>query len=147
MDILNCRVTKSDTQITKFFGKQVDGTWHTGCDITAHNVYSICDGVVINIAKEQAGTFVVTVQYDNNRCVRYGNLSDVEVSLGKPIVDGQMVGRAAKSVHFEYCLKNQTSRFPFRVGSATYYKTDPIQIIRDEIAFMSYGKNMGMQNP
>lgn len=147
MDILNCRVTKSDTQVTKFFGKQVDGTWHTGCDITAQNVYSICDGVVINIAKEQSSTFVVTVQYNANRCVRYGNLVSVEVTLGKPIVDGQMVGRAAKSVHFEYCVKDSVSKFPFRVGLSTYYKVDPIDLIADKIAFMSHGKNMGMQNP
>mgnify|MGYP003295628889 CR=1 FL=1 len=110
MRILNCRLTKSNTNVTKFFGKQGDRTWHTGCDVEAHNVYSLCDGVVINIAYEQKHTSIVTVQYSKNRCVRYGNLASVEVSIGQPIVDGQLVGKASKSVHFEYCVKDEVSQ-------------------------------------
>lgn len=129
MDILNCRLTGSDSTITKSFGKQKDGTFHTGCDIVADSVYSVCTSVVVNIAKEKNNTFIVTAQYDSDRCVRYGNLSELAVKLGQPIVDGQLVGHAAKSVHFEYCVKSQQSKFPFRVGSQTYYKIDPYEVI------------------
>lgn len=132
MDILNCRLTKSDSKITKTFGKQKDGTFHTGCDIAAENIYSVCNAVVINIAKQREGTFIVTAQYNKDKCVRYGNLSRLDVKLGQPIMDGQLVGKAAKSVHFEYCVKYETSKFPFRVGSQTYYKLDPTEVIAGE---------------
>ena len=130
MRILNCRLTKSDTNIIGPFGKKKDGTWHTGCDVEADTVYSICNGVILAIQSDRTGRKVVTVQFDGDRIVRYGNLTSTYSSVGSIIEDGQTVGYADKSVHFEFCKKSaKDTKFPVRVGRHTYYKVDPTNLL------------------
>lgn len=130
MRILNCRLTKSDSDIIETFGKQRNGTWHTGCDVTGTHAHSIDGGTVLAVNKSADGTSIVSVQYDKDTLLRYGNISSVYVSLGEKVMDGQQIGKVSKSIHFELCRKSATdTKFPVRVGSQTYYKIDPTPLL------------------
>lgn len=129
MEVKNCAVTQSDTTITKLYGKQKDGTYHTGVDIIATSVYSICNCVVTDISKEPSGTYIVTCQYDDERSIRYGNLASVDISIGQPVRYKATIGHAVGHVHFEYLERSATNSFPVRIGGQTYFKVDPIDVI------------------
>lgn len=129
MEVKNCAVTQSDTTITKLYGKQNDGTYHTGVDITATSVYSICNCVVTDVSKETSGTYIVTCQYDDERSIRYGNLTSVDVSIGQPVRYKSTIGQAAGHIHFEYLERSATNSFPVRIGGQTYFKVDPVDVI------------------
>lgn len=129
MKVLNCTLTQSDTEIIKHYGKQEDGTYHTGVDVAATSVFSICNSVVIDIAVDSNGKHVVTVQYDADRCIRYSNLVIVAVRLGEPIRRGYRIGEVAGHVHFELLSRTPANSFPVRVGAVTYFRVDPTAII------------------
>ena len=129
MEVKNCAVTQSDTTITKLYGKQKDGTYHTGVDILATSVYSICNCVVTDVSKESGGTYIVTGQYDDERSIRYGNLQYTDVSIGQPVRYKSTIGQAVGHVHFEYLERSATNAFPARIGGQTYFKVDPVDVI------------------
>lgn len=132
MEVKNCVLTQSNTTITKLYGKQKDGTYHTGVDITATSVYSICNSVVTDIAKEAAGTYIVTCQYDDDRSIRYGNLTCIDISTGQPVSYKSKIGECAGHVHFEYLERSATNMFPVRIGGQTYFKVDPVDVIAND---------------
>lgn len=132
MEVKNCAVTQSDTTITKLYGKQKDGTYHTGVDITAASVYSICNCVVTDISKEPSGTYIITCQYDDERSIRYGNLASVDVSIGQLVRYKSLIGQASVHTHFEYLERNASNLFPVRIGRQTYFKVDPIDVIAND---------------
>lgn len=130
MRILNCRLTKSDTDMITPFGQRPDKTWSTRCEVRGTSAYSLSSGMVVAIHKGENGRRVVNVQYNRDTLVRYGNLQQVTVFLGERVVDGQQIGTACKSVHFELCKKSvEDTRFPVRVGQQTYYKVDPTDLL------------------
>lgn len=134
MELKFCPVTKSAATITKLYGKQPDGTWHTGCDIATVNVYSICNCVVTDISAEPDGTYIVTFQYDAERSFRYGNLLAVDVELGVSVNNGWHVGVADGHVHLEYCERSSKNCFPVRIGMQTYFKVDPLDVIAGQFS-------------
>lgn len=125
-------VTQSAATITKLYGKQKDGTYHTGVDIIATSVYSICDCVVTDIRKDSDGTYTVTCQYDTERAVRYSNLVTVDVSLRQPVKYKSVIGSADGHVHFEYLELSSRNTFPVRVRATTFFKVDPIDVITND---------------
>lgn len=147
MEVKNCPVTQSDTTITKLYGKQKDGTYHTGVDIKATSVYSICNCVVTNVSKEASGTYIVTCQYNSKRCFRYGNLDSVFKAVNDVVLIGHQLGTTKDVVHFEDCITDQPTMFPFRFGGRTYYKVDPLNIVTGIVPIFSSTKNPFNQCP
>lgn len=128
MKILFCPLTLSDTELLVPFGKLADGSYHTGVDISAEDVYNICNCVIVNIA-EDSGKYIVTAQYNADICIRYGNLVSVSVREGQPVRYKEIIGHADQHVHFEYCKRSIVSPFPVRVGQTTYHKVDPTNVV------------------
>lgn len=111
--------------------------YHTGLDILATTVYSICKGVVLFVGKDEDNKYVVSVQVNNTQCVRYGNLKEVSVIAGQ-LVDAHVIGTADQHVHFEYCTTDLSgSIWPVRLGKVTYYKHNPYSVISGEISLDS----------
>lgn len=109
--------------------------YHTGLDIFADDVYSVCKGVVLfvgNNGKHKS----VSVQIDANQCVRYCNLLEVYVEPGQAIVLDTHVGKADKFIHFEYCTRTRPIFSHVvsnvRIGTQTYYKQNPRTFIEEQ---------------
>lgn len=107
--------------------------YHTGLDLYANQVYSFTSGVVTSIGKDKSH-YAVTVQYDAQTSLRYLHLKTVSIGAGQIVQQGFNIGIADKYVHFEYVTKNkEDSLWPVRIGTETYYKHNPLDIIGGEI--------------
>lgn len=107
-------------------------TLHTGLDIQTHDVYGFQSGVVTQIGKDEDGHSVVTVQYSGHVSLRYGHLMDVYVKSGETLFVGSFIGVAYKYLHFEY-VTTESSIWPVRIGTITYYKHDPEPLLSGDI--------------
>ncbi|MCM1222702.1 MAG: peptidoglycan DD-metalloendopeptidase family protein [Lachnospiraceae bacterium] len=128
-------ITDSDRGIKlSWIGNKKDALYkehgyHTGIDIYAGNVYSYASGVVTSISMDK-NYYAVTVQYNAFVSLRYLHLESVSVSAGQPIQQGFKIGNADKYVHFEYVTKKQgDSLWAVRIGTETYYKHNPMNMI------------------
>lgn len=102
---------------------------YTGVDITADSVYSYSSGIVLAIGKDSTNTYCITVQYDVFNVFRYGHLKSVSIGAGAVIQEGTLLGKADRFVRFEYATKEQnSSKWPVRVGTETYWKQNPSSI-------------------
>lgn len=126
----NCKITKSDSAILRHW--MTGATNHTGVDIAGSEIYSMCDGVVVQVGTGSDNKYAVTVQYDVHRCVRYLNLLTASVVPGQLIKLGDSIGKADKFVHFEYIITASLTNpvFPVRIGTVTYYKYNPIELVQ-----------------
>ena len=127
--IENCLITNGESaEIIRGYidkGEQ----YHTGIDITANEVYSICQGIVIDVGKNSDG-YAVTVQNNQNECVRYMHLKKSDVKVDEYIYIGTFIGLADKFVHFEYITDSQSKPvWPVRINKLTYYKKDPTEVL------------------
>lgn len=141
MKILNCILTNTDIEYpevgTKYgFGKTADDV-HTGVNIKCKNVYSICDGVVIDSAKYINGNMVL-IQYDKTICLVYSMLKESFVVPGQLIRKGKMLGTTDDFVHFEYLRtdKNPIS-VTFVYKSIALHPNDPIVVLNGSYQFYS----------
>ena len=104
----------------------------TGLTATPEQAEETC-GVIRKVLASMYGEDVaesVTVQYDVFSCLRYENLSEVSVAVGDIIQAGFYVGKAHSYLHFEYITKGKdSSLWPVRIGSETYYKQNPISLL------------------
>ena len=103
-----------------------------GIDIKAHNVYNIHKGVVIYVGQSTNGRYVVNVQLDATRVVRYCNLKEEYVSPNQAILEGVHIGKADGYVRVEYCassLPTDDTTECIRVGASSYYKYNPYELI------------------
>ncbi len=97
----------------------------TGMLIKVDNVYSISEGTVMDIGKDENNLYVVTIMYQPSRLFRYCCLKSVSVSVGEYLIPTTLVGVSNKSqIRFEYCTL-ETSPYPVRFLQDTYYKQDP----------------------
>lgn len=102
---------------------------YTGVAIPADNVYSYADGVVLAVGYV-APYYCVSVQYDVFNLLRYDHLSSVDVGAGEIVQVGTAIGIADHFVRFEYATKAQnSSKWSVRVGTQTYWKQDPKELI------------------
>lgn len=142
MIIKNCIITKSDSTILKDWsisGKDI----HTGVDISAHNVYSPCYGVVVQILNSMHDNKIVVIQYNESTCIRYANLSSVEVKINQSVVEGELIGRCTKYVHVELLsttidqnlLDQIIYKLPVRVKSKTYFRIAPTDLVMGKMEF------------
>lgn len=101
----------------------------TGCLIKADIVFSICDGVVVDVGKDKDNLYSVSVEYDYQTWVRYCLLESCSVTVGSTIYEGDEIGKAYKnSFRFEYCT-DEISDFSFRTETRQLYKHDPIEVL------------------
>ena len=143
--IVNCPITHKDSEVLKdWIGdpkskeyKQNKG-YHTGIDIVADNVYSICAGVCTYVGKSSEERNVVIIQYDHNVSFRYCNLDAVVVRKGQLIEEPytQEIGVAHEWVHFEV-ITTSHSNWCVRVGGRDYYKQNPISYAKGEESLVS----------
>lgn len=141
MKILNCSLTNTDIEYpevgTKYgFGKNADDV-HTGVNIKCKDVYSICDGVVIDAAKYTNGNTVL-IQYDKTICFLYSMIRESFVVPGQLIRKGKMLGTADDFVHFEYLrTDNNPLSVTFIYKSIALHPNDPIQVLDGSYNFYS----------
>lgn len=141
MKILNCILTNTDIEYpevgTKYgFGETRDDI-HTGVNIKCKNVYSICDGVVIDVAKYTSGNMVL-IQYDKTICLMYSMMRESFVVPGQLIRKGTMLGTADDFVHFEYLrTDNNPLNVTFIYKSIALHPNDPIEVLDGSYDFYS----------
>ena len=143
--IVNCLITHKDSEVLKdWIGdpkskeyKQNKG-YHTGIDIVADNVYSICAGVCTYVGKSSEERNVVIVQYDHNTSFRYCNLDVVSVRKGQIVDYHAELGVAHEWVHFEV-ITTTFSDWCVRVGGRDYYKQNPSIYARGEVDYSNSG--------
>lgn len=124
------------TKITKEKSKVLRGwedkePYHTSVSVCTHDVYSICDGVVVEILTANNG-YIVTIQYTVEKSFRYCRLNNIHIYLGQLVTEGSLIGECADYVDFEY-ITTQKSLWPVRVNSETYYKQDPTNYLTGKI--------------
>lgn len=134
MVIPNCGITGQDSKVLKDCVMSKNSVfytiykgYHTGVDLEATQVYSLYDGVVVKIGKNNLGCSVI-VQTGSSFCISYGNLKDVSLREGQSISSGDVLGSVDKKVHVEYYTTKQSS-WPVRVGTRTWYKNDTSEIL------------------
>lgn len=142
--IENCVLTNSNTTIrTPWY--VVDNYYtrrihiHTGVDVVAESVYSICDGIVIYSGTELDGKhYTCVIQYDASLVFQYSNLSDNQLDSGMYVYKGQLLGTADHFVHVEALVATAPDLvFPVTFNSITYYKIDPTPYIDGRIDLVS----------
>ena len=141
MKILNCILTNTDIEYpevgTKYgFGKTADYV-HTGVNIKCKNVYSICDGVVIDSAKYINGNMVL-IQYDKTICFLYSMIRESFVVPGQLIRKGTILGTTDDFLHFEYLrTDNNPLSVTFIYKSVAFHPNDPIHVLDGSYNFYS----------
>lgn len=141
MKIIDCSLTNTDIEYPEAgtkngFGKNGNDI-HTGVNIKCKRVYSICDGVVIDVAQYTKGSMVI-VQYDKTICLSYSMLKESFVVPGQLIRKGTMLGTTDDFVHFE-CLR--TDKNPISVTfiykSISLHPNDPVEVLDGSYQFYS----------
>jgi murein DD-endopeptidase MepM/ murein hydrolase activator NlpD len=141
MKILNCILTNTDIEYpevgTKYgFGKTADDV-HTGVNIKCKNVYSICDGVVIDSAKYINGNMVL-IQYDKTICFLYSMIRESFVVPGQLVRKSTILGTTDDFLHFEYLrTDNNPLSVTFIYKSVALHPNDPIQVLDGSYNFYS----------
>lgn len=141
MKILNCILTNTDIEYpevgTKDGFRKTRDDIHTGVNIKCRNVYSICDGVVIDAAKYTNGNLVL-IQYDNTICLLYSMLRESFVVPGQLIRKGTILGTTYDFVHFEYLRtdKNPLS-VTFIYKSISLHPNEPKEVLDGSYNFYS----------
>lgn len=134
----NCRITHQDSDVI--------ATWditskfkHTGVTVTGNTVYSICSGVILHVGKHE-DRYSVIVQYTSEMCVIYSLLSSTDRKLGQLVKVNEVIGTTTDNVRFECAVTaKQPVLFSVRVGSQTYYKIDPWDLLIDPRSFPDAG--------
>jgi hypothetical protein len=140
MTIKNCIFTKSDSIILKPWILRTNDI-HTGIDISGDTIYSPCFGIIVSVLYNNAEKYAIVIQYNADTCIRVSNLISTDIKLGDSIKLGDKIGYSDKYAHIEYLLStiSTTPALCIRVGSYTYYKYDPIDIITGSITFPMSG--------
>lgn len=144
----NCSITKSSADIIAPYVDNMNDPWyntlkgyHSGVDISATDVYSICEGVVIEVGRNTDGK-VVTIQYNASICVRYCHLQSTDLRLGEAITSGSKIGIADDFVHFEFANNQQLESFwAIRISDLQYYKHNPIQYADGTLTLVDGGRS------
>ena len=132
-------IVKGETQILKHYEAESKQK-HSGIDLAGQEIYSVCQGVVIDISKHQDYhcniTYCVTIQVTESQCIRYGHLSIVTVDSNQVVSRYDEIGVCSKYVHLEYLTRNMPdSIWPVRIGDVEYYKHDPTVLVDGSLKF------------
>lgn len=140
--IHDCILTHSNTRIIRGWSvpknyQDYNVKIHTGVDVSASDVYSVCTGLVLFVGTDPDNPQhkVVIVQYDANLVFRYCNLSSVSAEVGTEVDIGQLVGTADHFVHFEaMCFFPPKTELRVNIYNRTYYKIDPTKYVDGTIS-------------
>ena len=141
MKIKNCSLTNTDIEYPEAgtkngFGK-IGNDIHTGVNIKCKNVYSVCDGVVIDAAQYTVGNMIV-VQYGKTICLVYSMLKESFVVPGQLIRKGALLGTTDDFVHFEYLrTDNNPISVTFIYKSIALHPNDPLEVLDGSYQFYS----------
>lgn len=132
-------VAKTESIILRDWSDNQSKGYFTGVILDACEVFSICDGVVVQVEKSIEYFQVVTIQYSVNLYIRYLNIVELadNIAEGNTIRYGQLIGRTHRdNACIEICVTNTKShKWPVRIGRCTLYKVDPIPYLTDETIF------------
>lgn len=147
MEILSTLTGKSVKDLSKVIkqGWQNTRPFMTGCLIYTDNVFSICDGTVIDVGVDDKNNlYSVSVEYEYATWIRYCLLQTCNVSVGDEISIGDKIGSAYKGVlRIEYCT-DEFSVFPYRNGDRQLYKHDPMPVLTGEVELPEIDEADGM---
>lgn len=129
-------LTRSTTTVvSKPYVDSVKSAWydackgfHTGVSIQAKQLYTALQGTIIGINREKHIT--VTIQYDANHVMSYGNLITTELKLNQAVSQGVYIGDVDREALVEYWVRSRRSNFAVRFGTETYYKIDPLPLLK-----------------
>lgn len=133
MLIKDCPITHQDSKVIESFQStdkiNVKGVY--GITITGSEIYSICDGNVIDVRQDIDSTWSVSVQYDFSNIFRYRKLSDYHVKLEEHVKLGQLVGICEKRVHFEHLnrVPSESDQY-MSFGNIKFYKKNPLFVLK-----------------
>lgn len=135
-------VAKKESTILRDWSDNQSQGYFTGVVLDVCEVFSICDGVIVQVEKSIEYFQVITVQYSVDLYVRYLNIVDMAIDIveGRTIQIGQKIGVAYhNNIHLEVCVPNAKSKlWPVRVGMKTLYKVDPMPYLEDSSKFNNY---------
>ena len=144
MFIDRCCITKGNAKVIKEYSDNVNDKTrlHSGLDIEASEIYSICPGVVTQRFNE--GNLVcLTIQYNSNLIFRYRNLSYSDLYVCDMVRTGDNIGRCNNFIHFECISNDHDSIFPVEIFGDKYYKIDPLPYIDGSIQlYQGYGSEV-----
>lgn len=139
-DIVNCPLTKCDTNIVREYDITNTRDIHTGIDVEAQQVHVVFAGVIIQVNRGEDNLYSIIEQYDSYTYVRYSHLKDVCLRMGQVVTTGELLGTASDFVHFEYLTRIEPTdadfKFPVRIGSITCYKIDPTDIATGSVTLV-----------
>lgn len=143
--ITNCPITLIDSKVLRVWvdnsnskAYKISNEYHTGVDVVASEVYSICAGVCTYVGRSSEERNVIIIQYDHNISFRYCNLDEVKIRKGQTVEYKEIIGIAHDWVHFEL-ITTEYSNWCVRVGNRDYYKHDPLQYASGEVDFSTSG--------
>lgn len=116
-------------------GWQGSRPFMTGCLIITDDVFSICNGTVVDVGVDDKNNlYSVSIEYTYQIWIRYCMLQTCNVSVGDTVSVSDKIGSTYKGIlRFEYCT-DEFSVFPYRNGDRQLYKHDPIAVLTGEIA-------------
>ena len=103
---------RAEWPITQGYGEKITSSFHTGIDYGCPlntPILASADGVVMFAAWENTGYGnAVIIQHDDGRATLYAHLSDISVSVGSTVRQGELLGHSGSTgkstgphLHFE----------------------------------------------
>lgn len=101
----------------------------TGMMISASELFSVSDGIVIAVEDNDEYKCQVTVQYSNNIYFRYLNVSNVSLKITQVVKQHDKIGDCIKNIGvIEYITATQ-SNWPVAINGNKLFKNNPISAI------------------
>lgn len=137
-------VAKTESIILRDWSDNQSQGYFTGVMLDACEVFSICDGVIVQVEKSIEYFQVVTIQYSVDLYIRYLNVIQLadDIVEGRTIRLGQSIGHTYQNrACIEVCTSTAVShKWPVRVGEKTIYKVDPLPYLEDDLIFRKYSQ-------
>lgn len=113
----------------------------TGMMISASELFSVSDGIVIAVEDNDEYKCQVTIQYSNNIYFRYLNVSNVALKITQVVKQHDKIGDCIKNVGvFEY-LTATRSNWPVAINGNKLFKNNPLSAISQQ-EFLVFNKRI-----
>lgn len=101
----------------------------TGVMISASEIFSVSDGIVVAVEDNDEFKCQVTIQYSNNIYFRYLNVSNVLFSITQVVKQHDKIGDCIKNIGvIEYITATQ-SNWPVAINGNKLFKNNPLSAI------------------
>lgn len=113
----------------------------TGMMISASELFSVSDGIVVAVENNDEYKCQVTIQYSNNIYFRYLNLSNVSLKITQVVKQHDKIGDCINNTGiFEYITATQ-SKWPVAINGNKLFKNNPMSAIAVE-AFLVFNNRI-----